>query len=155
MSIEYNQNNITGEITPNQLVENQMFQFWFDNRSNRITEEEKAKGVVAKLTADYSGVILKDDKRVVRFEFIYFVLSDENPRQTYEDFLKVDVVLPENAVRQIDESQIEKVKFDAKILYKWTIMRDPEFLSEIPVKNEQMRKIIRKHNETFNDNLPY
>ena len=55
MSIEYNQNNVTGEITPNQLVENQMYQFWFDHHSNRITEEEQAKGVVAKLTADYSG----------------------------------------------------------------------------------------------------
>ena len=155
MSIEYNQNNVTGEITPNQLVENQMYQFWFDHHSNRITEEEQAKGVVAKLTADYSGVILKDDKRIVRFEFIYFVLSDGNPRQTYEDFLEVDVILPENAVRQIDESQIGKVKFDAKILYKWTIMRDPEFLSKIPVKNEQMKKIIKEINEMFNENLPY
>ena len=153
--IEYYRHIKTGESKPNQLVENQMFQFWNDRHSNRITEEEQAKGVVVKLTADYSGVILEDDKRVVRFEFIYFIVSDGNPRQTFEDYLNVDVVLPENAVRQIDESQVEKVKFDAKILYKWTIMRDPEFLSKIPVKNEQMKKIIKEFNEMFNENLPY
>lgn len=155
MSIEYYKDKPNGTVKPNQLVENQMYQFWFDHHSNRITKEEKAKGVVAKLTADYSGVILDDDKRVVRFEYIYFILSDNNPRQTYEDYLKVDVVLPEDAVRQIDESQIEKVKFDAKILYKWSVMRDPEFLSNIPVKNDYMKKIIREYNEMYDDDLPY
>ena len=155
MSIEYYQDKPNGALTPNQLVENQLFQFWFDRHSNRITEEEKAKGVVAKLTADYSGVILEDDKRVVRFEFIYFILSANNPMQTYEDFLKVDVVLPEDAVSQIDKSQIEKVKYDAKILYKWSVMRDPEFLSNIPVKNDYMKKIIREYNEMYDDDLPY
>ena len=76
MSIEYYKDKPNGTVKPNQLVENQMYQFWFDHHSNRITKEEKAKGVVAKLTADYSGVILDDDKRVVRFEYIYFILSE-------------------------------------------------------------------------------
>lgn len=151
--IEYMQDNITGEVRPNQLVETQMYQFWFDYHSNRITEEEKARGVVAKLTADISGVILKDDKRVVRFEFIYFVLPDGKPRKTYEDFLDVDIILPEDAVKQIDESQIIKVKWEVKSHYKWVIMRDPEFLSKIPIKNDNMIRIIRKYNKMYNKNL--
>ena len=105
--IEYYIDDKTGEKKPRQLVENQMYQFWLDHHSNRITEEEKAKGVVAKLTADYSGVILENDKKVVRFEFIYFVLSPENPRQTFSDFMDVKVILPENAVKQIDPGQVQ------------------------------------------------
>lgn len=153
--IEYYIDDKTGERKPRQLVENQMYQFWLDYHSNRITEEEKAKGVVAKLTADYSGVILENDKKVVRFEFIYFVLSPENPRQTFSDFMDVKVILPENAVKQIDPGQVWKVESDAKILYKWNPMRDPFFLSKIPVKTAQMIKIIREYNELYGENLPY
>lgn len=127
--IEYFKDSKTGEIKPNQTVDNQMYFFW---REHMISDQDRANGVVTILTGDWSGVRLKDDKYVVRLEGIKFVLPDGNPRRTLSDYLEAEVILPDNAAELIDETQIKKVKNDAFILYKWYYVKQPEFIAKLP-----------------------
>ena len=98
----------TGEVFPNQTVTCEFYVF-----------------------CDWSGVQLDNDAQRVRIEPIRFILPDGNKGRTLEDFLAAEVELPESIGDYVDKSQIEKVRRDAYILYKYKVL-DPEFLARIP-----------------------
>lgn len=123
--IEYYRDIKTGEVKPNQLVRNDMYIFW---RDFMLREEDKAPNVVAVLTGDWDGVILENDKKIVRIEPIRFILPDGNRKQTVKDFLEAKVELPANIGDLIDESQIEKVRRDAYGIYKFYVYDNQEEL---------------------------
>lgn len=123
--IEYYRDIKTGEVKPNQLVRNDMYIFW---RDFMLREEDKAPNVVAVLTGDWDGVILENDKKIVRIEPIRFILPDGNKKQTVKDFLEAKVELPANIGDLIDESQIEKVRRDAYGIYKFYVYDNQEEL---------------------------
>lgn len=135
--IEYFKDRVTGEVTPNQTVQCEFYVFW---RDNMLREEDKAPNVVCVLTGDWSGVRLENDRKRVRISPIRFIFPDGNKKRTLDDYLDVEVELPENIADLIDESQIEKVRHDAFILYKYKIL-DPEFLQSIP---EPPLEILRR-----------
>lgn len=123
--IEYYRDIKTGEVKPNQLVRNDMYIFW---RDFMLREEDKAPNVVAVLTGDWDGVILENDKKIVRIEPIRFILPDGNKKQTVKDFLEAKVELPANIGDLIDESQIEKVRRAAYGIYKFYVYDNQEEL---------------------------
>ena len=118
----------TGEVFPNQTVTCEFYVFW---REEMLREQDKAPNVVCVLTGDWSGVQLDNDAQRVRIEPIRFILPDGNKGRTLEDFLAAEVELPESIGDYVDKSQIEKVRRDAYILYKYKVL-DPEFLARIP-----------------------
>lgn len=128
----------TGIVYPNQTVLCEFYVFWRDKKLRDV--QDKDPNVVCVLTGDWSGVRLSDDSQRVRIEPIRFVFSEGNKKRTLDDYLDIKVELPENIADLVDESQIEKVRHDAFILYKYKIL-DPEFLAALP---EPPRNILRR-----------
>lgn len=127
--IEYFEDRKTGEVTPNQTVLCEFYVFW---RDNMLREEDKAPNVMAVLTGDWSGVYLENDHKKARFSPIRFILSDDNPRQTLEDYLNVTVEMTQSHGAPVRAEQVEKVKHDALLLYKYKLKNDDEFLASLP-----------------------
>lgn len=128
----------TGIVYPNQTVSCEFYVFWRDKKLRDV--QDKDPNVVCILTGDWSGVRLSDDSQRVRIEPIRFVFSEGNKKRTLDDYLDIKVELPENIADLVDESQIEKVRRDAFILYKYKIL-DPEFLAALP---EPPHNILRR-----------
>lgn len=138
--IEYFQEN-DGTVRPNQTTDLQLYSFW---SQESITAEERAEGVVTKLTMDCSGVRLDNDKKVFRFNGIKFILSPDNPRRNEFDYYKVKIVMPEEDIKHIDACQVSKVEKEAFICYKYYFVKDPEFLEKLPEPPDE-----------FYDTLPF
>lgn len=126
--IEYYRDLKTGEVRPNQTVLCVNYVFW---RENMLREEDKSPNVMAVMTGDWSGVYLENDYQRARFSPIRFILSDDNPRQTLEDYFNVTVELTQSHDEPVRAEQVEKVRYDAWILYKDKLMNDIEFLESL------------------------
>lgn len=126
--IETFKDRTTGKLFQNQTVLCEFYVFW---RDNMLREQDKTPNVVCVLTGDWSGVRIDNDKQRVRIEPIRFILPDGSKKRTLEDYLAANVELPDNIADLVDEPQIEKVRRDAFILYKYKVL-DPEFLAQLP-----------------------
>lgn len=127
--IEYYRDLKTDEVKPNQTVLCVNYVFW---RENMLREEDKSPNVMAVMTGDWSGVYLENDYQRARFSPIRFILSDDNPRQTLEDYFNVTVELTQSHGEPVRAEQVEKVRYDAWILYKDKLRNDIEFLESLP-----------------------
>lgn len=127
--IEYNKDLKTGEVRPNQTVLCVNYVFW---RENMLREEDKSPNVMAVMTGDWSGVYLENDYQRARFSPIRFILSDDNPRQTLEDYLNVTVELTQSHGEPVRAEQVEKVRRYAWRLYKQMLSDKIEFLESLP-----------------------
>ena len=127
--IEYFKDRATGEVFPNQTVLCEYYVFW---RDNMLREEDKAPNVIAVLTGDWSGVYLENDSKLARFSPIRFILADDNPRQTLEDYLNVTVEMTQSSGAPVRAEQVQKVRNDALRLYKYKLKSDDDFLASLP-----------------------
>ena len=121
-------NRSTGKVEVNQTVLCEMYVFW---RDYMLREEDKKPNVVCVLTGDWSGVYLENDEKLARFSPIRFVLDEDNPRQTLEDYLKVTVEMTQSQGAPVRPEQVEKVRRDAYRLYEHYI-KEPDRLAALP-----------------------